>query len=100
MKKQKKKSNIDAINEINEKALAAGMSYGQYVLMLELQKQEAERKERKRQQAAEAEQKQKQAEAELKRQQAAEAERHARKTIKVNGIVIPERLIKAKLQRG
>lgn len=65
--KQKPKNCIDEIKNINAQALAAGMSYGKYCLMLEMQKKAAEQEKSKEK--------------------------------KINGVYIPERLLKAKTER-
>lgn len=68
-KSKKPLSNMDEINRINNEALAHGMSYGKYVLMLEMQKQ-------------------------------AEESRHKKATHSktVNGVIVPERILNAKIE--
>lgn len=39
----RKETNADRIKELNKQALAAGMSYGKYVLKLQMEKEAAER---------------------------------------------------------
>lgn len=63
-------ANDKAIKEINDKAQACGMSYGKYVCMLQMQAEAAER-----------------------------AKQRAKCPRTVNGIVVPERLLNARIER-